>query len=331
MNKSKSFAIGAFISGALLLIFVALFFFSGGQFFSEKERVVMYFNDSVQGLQIGAPIKLKGVVLGEIVEINLNFQYDEKNWQGNEKNLVTAVSADLALKRINQKGTYVDRQFFADAIQKGLRAQLNYQSILTGLLYVELDFFPERPAQIYGFQKNVLEIPTVNTEFGEISKNFQDMNLKGLIENLDGLVFQINQVIKTGAIQETLSSFKHAADSIEKTSTTLNKEIATLSLNYNETSVQLNQLLKTINHQAPALTNNLNTSLLALEKSLQSINKTSDVLQQEFSADSPLMIELTDTIKEMGRAAQALRSLSETLEQQPESVFRGKVIYDEKK
>ena len=60
-SKNTSFAIGAFIVGAMVLIFIALIFFSGGRLFSKKEKVIMYFEGSVQGLQIGAPVKLKGV------------------------------------------------------------------------------------------------------------------------------------------------------------------------------------------------------------------------------------------------------------------------------
>ena len=110
MAKNKSFAIGAFIVGALLVVFFALLFFSGGRIFSQKERVVMYFDGSVQGLQIGAPIKLKGVVLGEITDIQINFQSDDKP-------ALTAVTADLVLQRINSKGTDVNNEFLVDAIK----------------------------------------------------------------------------------------------------------------------------------------------------------------------------------------------------------------------
>ena len=135
-KKNRSLAIGAFIVGAILLVFVALLFFSGGRFFADKKRVVMYFEGSVQGLQVGAPVKLKGVVLGEIIDISINFELDNKT-------VYTAVTADLVMKRINTDGANVEENFLKEAIQSGLRAQLNFQSFLTGLLYVELDFYPD--------------------------------------------------------------------------------------------------------------------------------------------------------------------------------------------
>ena len=121
MSKPKSLHIGSFVVGAFVLVFIALLFFSGGKLFSQKERVIMYFDASVQGLQVGAPVKLKGVVLGDIVDIQLNFQSDNQP-------LVTAVTADLVMQRITSKGAGVSDEFFKEAIEQGLRAQLNVQS-----------------------------------------------------------------------------------------------------------------------------------------------------------------------------------------------------------
>src|SRR5690606_36609680 len=107
-QKNTSFAIGAFLVGALVLVFSALLFFSSGQLFSSKERVVMYFEGSVQGLQTGAPVKLKGVRLREIVDIELDF--DE------QQAVATSVPADLVLARISQQGKEVDSEFLQQSI-----------------------------------------------------------------------------------------------------------------------------------------------------------------------------------------------------------------------
>ncbi len=324
MGKSKSVVIGAFIAGAILLVFIALLFFSGGQLFSHKERVIMYFSGSIQGLQVGAPIKLKGVVLGEITEIQINFQSDDKN-------VLTAVTADLALQRINRKGGDVDRDFFEEAITRGLRAQLNYQSFLTGLLYVELDFFPDTPAQIYGFQHTHLELPTVGTEFEEIAKTLQDLNIKGVIDNLEKLSANIAKLVESGAVEETLVSVKNAADSIDQTAIVLRADVNNISQGLNKTTGELTVLLKSLNQQAPAITANLNQTLVLLQQSLDQFNSTAQSIDTTFAEDSPLVYQLNRTLKDVSRSADALRDLSDTLEQQPESLLRGKKILDGEK
>lgn len=324
MSKPKSVAIGAFIAGAILLVFIALLFFSGGQLFSHKERVIMYFEGSVQGLQVGAPIKLKGVVLGEITDIQINFQSDDKN-------VLTAVTAELALQRINRKGANVDRDFFEDAITRGLRAQLNYQSFLTGLLYVELDFFPNLPAQIYGFQNDILELPTVGTEFEEISKNLQDLNIKGVIDNLEKLSANISKLVASGAVEHTLESVKTAADSIDQTALELRTDMRRISQDLNTTTGELTVLLTSLNQQAPAIASNLNSTLVMLQKTLDQFNNTAQSLDSTLAEDSPLVYQLNRTLKDVSRSADALRNLSDTLEQQPEALLRGKQTLKEEK
>ncbi len=331
MTQQKSLAIGAFIVGALVLVFIALLFFSGGHLFSHKERVVMYFEESVQGLQIGAPIKLKGVVLGEITDIQINFPDEESGPAGNsDKNdITTRVTADLALQRISRTGTTVDRSFFEDAIGKGLRAQLNYQSFLTGLLYVELNFFPDTQPKLYRLQDDYLEIPTAPTAFEEISKNLQEMNIKGLIDNLDNLTSRVNQLVQSGLIEQTLGSVKTAADSFTQVSGTLNTEVTSLSNSLATTNKELNKLLVTLNEQTPLLAGSINSSLVELQKSLDNFSLAAMGINQSFSEDGPLIVQLTSTLEDLSRSAKAFRSLSETLEQQPEALLRGKKKLEE--
>ncbi len=319
-NKKTSLAIGAFILGALLLVFIALLFFSGGRLFAQKERVVMYFDGSVQGLQVGAPVKLKGVILGEITDIQINFQNDNKT-------VVNAVTADLVMKRINQKGTSVGRDFITQAIANGLRAQLNFQSLLTGLLYVELDFYPDSPPKLYQLQHSYPEIPTVATSFEELSRNFQELNLKELVASFNRLVTQVNQMVADGSIQKAVSTFTQAADSVEKTSDNFDARFDKTSAALQASLTRADQLLDNLNQQTPKVMASLNQSLQQLNASLVSFDQAAQHLSSSVSEDSPLINQLNHSLEDVSRAAQSFRSLSETLEQQPESILRGRNIH----
>lgn len=326
--KNKAFSIGAFIVGAIVLVFFALIFFSGGDLFSQKERVVMYFDGSVQGLQIGAPIKLKGVIIGEITDIQINFDNNEQADTG-KSIILTAVTGDLALQRISRKGTEVKREFFEESISKGLRAQLNFQSFLTGLLYVELDFFPDTPATLYGFNKNHLELPTVGTGFEEITKNLQELNLKGISKNLNKFTLRLATIVESGQIEQTLGSIQNAADTFAHTSATMGEDVSLLSKNFNQTSKELNQLIASLNKQTPLVAGDIRASLARLQESLAQVDKATESIQHSFSEDAPLVNQFTDTLVEVSRSAEAFRVLSETLDQQPEALLRGKKIIDE--
>ncbi len=320
-KNNKALAIGAFIVGALTLIFFALIFFSGGNMFSQKERVIMYFEGSVQGLQIGAPIKLKGVIIGEITDIQINFDNNDQT-NNNKGNVLTAVTGDLALKHINRKGTEVKREFFEEAINKGLRAQLNFQSFLTGLLYVELDFFPDTSAVLYGAKDDSLELPTVGTGFEEITKNLQELNLKGISKNLEKLTSRLAAIAGSGAIEDTLTSVKTAADTFSQAG----QDVSKLSKNLDKTNNELRQLLANLNQQTPAVANELRTTMVRIQKSLDELDKATSSIHHSFSDDSPLIYQLNETLVEISQSAQAFRSLSETLDQQPEALLRGKQL-----
>lgn len=318
-TTNTSLTIGAFIVGAIVLVFIALLFFSGGRLFTHKERVIMYFVGSVQGLQIGAPVKLKGVVLGEIVDIQINFQSDDKKVTTAET-IVTAVTADLVMKNINRQGARATGEFFKDAIDNGMRAQLNFQSFLTGLLYVELDFYPETPLMLYNLQPEYRELPTIATGFEEIFKTIQDMNLKGLVKNLDNLTTQASVIMDSGVIQKTMADFSRAANAIEVTAVNVN----TLTKNFETTRAQADIFLKQLNQETPKLSASLNKSMVDFQKSLDQFNQAAGSIHSSFSEDAPLLNQLNITLEDMSRSAQAFRSLSETLEQQPEAVLRGK-------
>ncbi len=325
-KTNPSFTIGAFIVGAIALVFVALLFFSGGRLFTKKEHVIMYFEGSVQGLQIGAPVKLKGVVIGEITDIQINFQNYDKKITAPET-IITAVTADLIMERINLRGARAKGEFFNEAIKNGLRAQLNYQSFLTGLLYVELDFYPETPVTLYQLQHQYRELPTIATGFEAIFKIVQDMDLKGLVKNIDNLVTQAAGIMDSGAIQKTMADFSRAANAIETTA----NNVSALTKDLSKTSKQADVLLQQLNTQTPQVAAAINKSLSDFQNTLAQFNETAGSINNTFSDDAPLMNQLNITLEDMSRSAQAFRSLSETLEQQPESILRGRNLNVEEK
>lgn len=322
-KNNLSFTIGIFIVGAILLVFIALLFFSGGRLFADKERVIMHFEGSVQGLQIGAPVKLKGVVLGEVVDIQLNFQKDNKT-------VITAVTADLVMKRINSMGANVNGEFLQDAVARGLRAQLNFQSLLTGLLYVELDFYPDSSARLQQIQQNIPEIPTIATSFEEITKSIQELDLKELVDNLNSLTDQLGKIVGNGDVQMAITNFNSVANSIERTSDNIDKEMSLLGKNINHTLKSFDQLLTELNTQVPVLTKSLNISLDELHKSLTNFDRAASSIDHTFSEDGPLIDQLNTTLEDISRSAQAFQTLTETLDQQPEALLRGKKILPER-
>ena len=317
-SQKLPLAIGAFIFGAIILVFIALLFFSGGRIFAEKAPVVMFFNDSVQGLQVGAPVKLKGVIIGEISDISIDFPNDSS------LGVTAAVHANLLLKRINLKGTQVGEEFFSHAIDNGLRAQLNYLSLLTGQLYVELDFYPNTASHLHGKNDDLLELPTIANDFASLSKDLQSLDLKSLVTNIDNLAKELSVIASSGKIDQTLDNFNNAAIAVRNTALHIDTTQATFSESGMILLAQLDSLLAQLNKDEPQLAQSLNDSLATLRNTLTNIDELTTQVGYSLDQNSPLLIELTKTLAEIHRAARSLRSLSETLDEQPEAIIQGK-------
>ena len=135
-EKPHTVALGAFIVGALLIVIsTGLFLLGSG--LGKKETMVMVFDSSVKGLNVGAPMAMRGVQVGQVTGIELIMDADTLD-------LITVVEADFMVNRVHWEGSEDEDEDLTGAlIARGLRAQLNTQSLLTGLLYVQLDFHPD--------------------------------------------------------------------------------------------------------------------------------------------------------------------------------------------
>lgn len=324
IQKNNNVAIGGFVIGAVILLFLVLLFFSGGNYFTDKERVVMYFDGSVQGLQIGAPVKLKGVELGEVVDIEVTFLSDNVT-------IINAVTADIILQRINRKTAQSGGDIFEGVIERGLRAQLNYQSLLTGLLYIELDFYPDSELRMFDLQSDYREFPTTKTDIESLFNELESIDLIAMSNKLGSIMTSLDKLLKSGKIETAASDFSMAAQAIQKTaatiegmSTVLSSDVEVLIKSLTITANNFNTLALESNALLPDVKQDVALTLAELRKAINNLNLRISTVGDTFSEDSRLVNQLTQSAEEVERAAQAIRLLSETLEQQPESLLRGK-------
>jgi paraquat-inducible protein B len=177
-------AIGAFVFGAIALALAGtLIFGASGTLFGRKFPVLMFFDDTVNGLAVGAPVAYRGIRLGQVTAIHSVI--------GSPR---IAVAATLErgpfLTPESPSGTDQMRQALESAIAQGLRAQLALQSLLTGHLYVSLVLRPDTPATLAGLDRRALEIPTIRTYISQLEEGLQKVPLtnvpKYLYDTLEG-------------------------------------------------------------------------------------------------------------------------------------------------
>lgn len=189
----------------------------------------MYFEESINGLNVGSPVVFKGVQIGKVASIELIANAEDLSFS-----IPVYVKMD-AEQSINHSETYGEKEMILNAlIAKGLRARLTTQSYLTGQLMIELEMLPDTPIVLRRPQdeKEFLEVPTVLSPLGEISKGIQNLPLKESVEqfrrfftSLNDEMPQVKKMINSmsrvvdgnaGAAADTLDNFNKAAVNISQ-------------------------------------------------------------------------------------------------------------------
>ena len=314
-EKPHTVAIGAFVLGAILIA-VATVLLLMGSGFGTKETVVMVFDGSVKGLSVGAPLALRGVKVGEVTDIDLVLDTDTAS-------ATMIVEANFNKNNIRQEGD-PDVNLTEELIKSGLRAQLNTQSLLTGLLYIELDFHPKTAAHLVKINSPYLQIPTIETDLERFTKTLQNIDFAKLNKQIENISSSIDSLVSSKDFQGLPAGMNSTLTSLRELSTQLQGQLATsgpkLDILLDETSVTVNN----VNKDLPQLSALVESNLAALNAAILTFQHGMTGIDALVSPDSAVLYRLNNALAEMTRAGRSLQSLASTLEEQPESVIIGK-------
>lgn len=262
-------------------------------FTKEDARVnhyVLLFRESVRGLQIGAPVDFRGIIVGEVVGISVDYQPESERL---DIPVEIRYFPDRMLFRLREKraapAPEESRRALDRWVARGFRGQLRTGNLLTGQKYIALDFFPDAPKAEVDWDKPIPEVPT----------------LAGGFEELQSMLTRIAAKLDKLPYEEIANDLRTALQSLDKT------------------LKGVDQLVERLDTQvAPELKATLEDArrtLSAAEKTLSSIDRT-------VAPDAALAVEARQALREIGRAAAALRALADYLERHPESLIRGKEV-----
>lgn len=347
-QKSNPATIGAFIVGAVVLIVAAIIVFGSGHFFKETKQYVLFFEGSANGLTIGAPVAFRGVRIGSVTDIKVLLD-------GKDLSLKIPVFIEIDPSRIQEVNAPESvkelgtRKLIDILVQRGLRAQLAMQSLVTGQLYVNLDFYPKRPARLVKMETQFPELPTVPSPIEEISRTIETLPLDDLANKLLKALEGIEKVVNSPELKNTLKSMEETVGEAKDTLKSISAEVKPLSKNMEETLADARKLLQNVNKQVGPLTSSIEKTIKDTRGIVQNIDKRIDPLlgtiQQTFTATraalkqvnatlegiqgatgegSTLHYQVTKTLQELSAAARSVRILTDYLERHPEALLRGK-------
>lgn len=321
-NKTNTTAIGLFVIGAVALFFAGVIYL-GSTTFSKTEHYVLYFDESVNGLVVGAKVKFKGVPIGRVVETFIGF-----NSEDGRTSVPVIIEIDKK-KLFDEKGIGFQEGVFSQEFRTGLRAKLVLESLITGVLFIDIDYYgPEYPGfDFEGLEGKEQVIPTLQSDlesirqavtqavqnvgtidFEEISTNFNELlavsrnkvdqldieTFNANLANLYKLANLLNKLLEDGTVQETLTSITATSDEAQKLLAKTNKEL------------------------------DLNAISAELTNTLAQLTAIGDTTRKILNSDSEFRHEFSSTLNEINTTARSVRVLVDLIERNPKIFLTGK-------
>jgi paraquat-inducible protein B len=212
-KQANKTAIGAFVLTAMILIIIAVVAFGSGRFFKHTSKFVLYFEGSVKGLQVGAPVLFEGVKVGQVTDIALRF---------NPKDLAVFIPIYIeidpaTIKVVGGAEAKGRTDYIRPLIEKGLKAQLQIQSFVTGQLMISLAFWPEKQMHFVAAEdEHFPEIPTVPTDFQDLAKRLGELPLKEILDKLNNTLAGIEKIANSPKVQASLDSLDRVLKNVDK-------------------------------------------------------------------------------------------------------------------
>lgn len=331
MSKPVSpLAIGSFTIGAVLLLIIGIAVFGGGKLFnSDKIRYVIFFDSSLNGLEIGAPVKMQGVKIGEVTEISLLV---DPNSAQIYKPVVIDINRNSLAKTDNSPikgGSYTEQVAERDKLVKGgFRARLEMQSLLTGLLYVDFDIYPGKPPVYAGLDyKGLVELPGIPTTTDEIRnvaeevmQKLRDMPVEQMVQDFSNSLKEIQRFLASEDLKESRVLFKNTLVSMEKTMHTLNRNLDRLLTNTDRTMVNTNALVVDLHQELIPVLASINEAVATANQTLNTTQASMAHLGDAVGPESAF----SDTMQSLNEATRSVKNLADYLERHPESLLSGK-------
>ena len=309
-NKSL---IGVFVIGAVTLAIIAVVIFGSSHLFSKRLINVMYFQGSVKGLNQGSPLMLRGVKIGIVKKIEL--LYDAR-----DLSFIIPVYVEIDPQKMVYIGHKPGTEHTEELIRKGLRAQLEMQSMVTGQLVINLDFFPDKPVRLLGIDKRYPEIPTISSGLEELLRTAQEIPLKELVNRIIHSVEGIEKIVNSPKVSSSLTTLDASLKDLNAILAKIDKEAGPVMTNIREMTVSVREITK----KGEGLPEQLERTLLVAQEALKQAEKAMRSVQGLTSENSTLAQEANITLREVSGAARSIRFLVDYLQQHPEALIQGK-------
>jgi len=272
------------------------------QGFTRKMKFVAFFDSSVRGLSAGAPVEFKGIKVGQVIDLRLQFNMKDASFR-------IPVLIEIEPERVIPIGGSKDSspyETFKKLVEKGMRAQLETGSLLTGKLFVALDMHPGTPIKLVGALKDIPEMPTIPGGFAQLTASAKKIMAKlekvqtdKIGKELLSILQGVNGVVNHPAVQQSVTDFRASLSSFRS-------------------------IVAKFDHHAEPIAANLDQVLASGHATLDQAQKTLGLINNMAKPDSPLQFKIIRLSDDLSEAARAIRAFLDLLERHPNSIIFGK-------
>jgi paraquat-inducible protein B len=319
-RKASPTLIGAFVVGAVVLSVLALIVLGAGRYFRKTYDFVLYFGGSVNGLQVGAPVRYKGVEVGSVKDIRLQV---DSGMEVQRIPVIIEIDPDKITSRGYSSRILSDPRFFDDAVNRGLRGQLQLESFVTGVLFVALDMFPNTPANYvqqpgrgrYRYREIPTEPNPLERARGAVDRvlaKLADTDFESFVDSATRAVAAINELVSSPELRATIRSSGDVTHRL------------------GDAAANLSRLATSLDGQVDSLSGDVRLTTAAAR---EAIKHAQDVIDRTDATinDSPTAYELDKTLQELSAAARSLRLLTGYLERNPSALVLGRPVSKEER
>lgn len=320
--------IGAFIVGGAVLSVAAVIFLASGVLFSPYSTYVSYFSEPVNGLSVGAAVKYRGIQLGQVHRIGL---YDEQS--GNDLAEVVFRLEHQRIVNLGGEAEKITDDNMAQLVREGLRSRLEVESIVTGVVYVTLEFKEDLgPPVLRNPESDYVEIPTglspmseLTASAGEVIARLSKIDVVGLTDNLEALTATLNNRISEIDVAALSNNLERATDRMadlldHRALPEILVGVDSAITEFRHTNMLLVELLSGVESRfarVDSLTVHLDRAARNLARATE---RTGDML----AADAEFRRALEAALSETAAAMKSLRRLTDMLERNPRALIAGK-------
>ena len=337
--RPQAMRVGLFVLGGLILLVAAVVAVFGARVFAHPERAVMHFGGSVYGLQVGSPVVFRGVRLGLVRSVGV--VYDGVRF-------AVPVVVELDRERIR---TVAGASAAADPalalsamVANGLSGQLATQSLLTGQLYVDLDLRKGGKPAVRD-ANGLIEIPTTPTRFQSLTDQLDRVDLSRMTDDLAATLAAARGLVAGPEVKQALADMAQASAALAKLAASLEKKVSPLADAAQGTLAQAGQASTRVGAAADRLGDKVSSAadrvgaaadradalltpgspvLTTVQRAAEELARSAAALREATADEGATAQSLQRALGDVSRAARAVRDLAAQVEQQPQSLIRGR-------